>query len=121
MSVPIWDGGQTYFKKQAAKLEVEKTQNTLKMMEGVIDLEVVASQTMFNNAVLSLSSQQQNIELAEEVYSVSKVKYEEGLAAISDVIDAETSLKESQINYYDAVYEYQIAKVEYQKATGTIK
>ncbi len=121
MSVPIWDGGQTYFKKQAAKLEVEKTQNTLKMMEKMIDLEVVASQTMFSNAVLSLSSQQQNIKLADEVYSVSKVKYEQGLATISDVIDAETSLKESQINYYDALYEYQIAKVECQKATGAIK
>jgi len=121
MSIPLWDGGQTYYKRQAAKLEVAKTQNTLKMLEGAIDLEVSASQTMYNNAVISLNSQQRNIKLAEEVYSVSKAKYEQGLATINDVIDAETSLKESQINYYDALYEYHIAKVDYQKATGTIK
>jgi outer membrane protein TolC len=59
--------------------------------------------------------------LAEEVYSVSKTKYEQGLATINDVIDAETSLKESQINYYDAMYQYHIAKIDYQKATGAIK
>jgi outer membrane protein len=121
MSIPIWDGGQTYFRKQAAKLEITKTQNNLKMLEGVIDLEVAASQTSFNNAVLSLQSQQANIKLAEEVYAVSKAKYEQGVGTINEVIDAETSLKESRINYFDALYEYHIAKVEYQKATGSIK
>ena len=121
MTVPIWDGGQTYFKRQAAKVEVAKTQNTLKMMESVIDLELVASQSSYNNAVLTLGTQEKNIQLAEEVYSVSKTKYEQGLATINDVIDAETSLKESQINYYDAMYQYHIAKIDYQKATGAIK
>jgi len=91
------------------------------MLEGVIDLEVAASQTSFNNAVLSLQSQQANIKLAEEVYAVSKAKYEQGVGTINEVIDAETSLKESRINYFDALYEYHIAKVEYQKATGSIK
>lgn len=121
MSIPIWDGGQTYYRKQAAKLEITKTQNTIKMMEGVIDLEIAASQTSFNNAVLTLRSQQANIKLAEEVYAVSKVKYEQGVGTINDVIDAETSLKESRINYFDALYQYHIAKIDFQKASGTIK
>jgi outer membrane protein TolC len=121
MSIPIWDGGQTYFIRQQAKLNVLKAENNLKMMKQVVDLEVQSSSTIFNNAVISLNNQKKNIELAKEVYDASKIKYEQGVGSISDVLDAETALKEAQINYYDALYQYHVAKADYDKATGSIK
>jgi outer membrane protein len=121
MSIPIWDGGQTYFIRQQARLNVAKAENNLKMMKSVVDLEVQSSTTIYNNAVVSLNTQNKNIELAKEVYDATKVKYEQGVGSISEVLDAETALKEAQINYYDALYQYHVAKAEYDKATGTIK
>jgi outer membrane protein TolC len=121
MSIPIWDGGQTYFIRQQARLNVAKAENNLKMMKSAVDLEVQSSTTIYNNAVVSLNTQKKNIELAKEVYDATKVKYEQGVGSISEVLDAETALKEAQINYYDALYQYHVAKAEYDKATGTIK
>jgi outer membrane protein len=36
-------------------------------------------------------------------------------------MNAETALKEAQTNYYNALYEYFTAKVDYEKAAGVIK
>jgi outer membrane protein len=76
---------------------------------------------VYKNAVQSLSSQKANMKLAEEVFTVSKVKYEQGLGSVLEVINGESSLKESNVNYYTAMYDYMIAKTDYEKATGLIK
>ncbi|MCX6183298.1 MAG: TolC family protein [Bacteroidetes bacterium] len=121
MSIPVWDGGQTYFLKQQAKLNVTKTQNTITYIESAIDLEIQSSATMYKNALLALTSEKANMKLAEEVYSVSKVKYEQGVGSVLEVINGEASLKEALVNYYSAMYEYMIAKTDYERATGIIK
>jgi outer membrane protein TolC len=55
------------------------------------------------------------------VYNVSKIKYTEGVGTNSDVVTAETALKEAQTNYYSALYDYLISKVDWDRANGNIK
>ena len=121
LNVPIFDGTQTYFKTQQARLNVQKTENTLKSVESVIDLEIRNSLTSYKNALASLNTQKANIELAQKVYDVSKLKYDQGVASLLEVTTAETTLKETQINYFNSLYDFLIAKTDYEKATGVIK
>ena len=121
LSIPVWDGGQTYFKKQQARLNVVKSENSIAYIENAIDMEIQNALIVFKNAVQSLSSQKANMKLAEEVFTVSKLKYEQGLGSVLEVINGESSLKESNVNYYTAMYDYMIAKTDYEKATGLIK
>ena len=65
--------------------------------------------------------QKKNIALAENIYSVTKIKYTEGVGSNTDVVTAETSLKEAQTNYYSALYDFLIAKVDWDRANGNIK
>ena len=65
-------------------------------------------------------AQQENMKLAEEVYNVAKVKYEEGLGSSLEIINADADYKEAQTNYYSALYDALVAKVELQKAYGTL-
>ena len=121
LNVPVWDGGQTYFRKQQAKLNVVKTQNTIEYTENAIDMDIQASSTSYKNSLSSLTTQKENIQLAQKVYDVTKTKYEQGVGGILDVVNAESSLKEAQVNYFNAMYEYLVAKTDYEKATGLIK
>ena len=79
-----------------------------------------SSRIALQNASSSLETQKKNIELAEEIYKVSKLKYDQGVGSNLEVMTAETALKESQTNYYNALYEALIAKIDYDKATGTL-
>lgn len=56
--------------------------------------------------------------LAESVFDSSKKKYDAGVGSNLEVINAQTALKEAQTNYFNALYDAVIAKIDYDKASG---
>ena len=121
INVGIFDGLQTHHRVQQSKLEILKADNNLKMMQQGIDLEMTSAKTNLLNASSSLDTQKKNIELAESIYKITKLKYEQGVGSNLEVMNAETSLKEAQTNYFNALYDALVAKVDYDKANGNIK
>jgi outer membrane protein len=120
LNVPIFSGLQQTYRIQQAKIELLKTQNTITRAKQGIDLEIKQFALTYLNAVTSLKSQAENKTLAENVARVTKVKYEEGVGSNLEVIDAESALREAQINYYSALYDALVAKVDLDKAYGQI-
>lgn len=121
LSLPIFDGLQKNYRIQQAKLNVMKTKNTMQNIEQAITLEATSAIVNYQNAITSLNTQKRNMELAGEVYRVSKAKYDQGVGSNLEVITAETSIKEAQTNYFSALYDYYVAKTDYDKAVGNIK
>jgi len=68
----------------------------------------------------SLKAQQQNMDLAAKVANVTKIKYEQGVGSNIEVIDAEDSLRQAQTNYYNALFDAIVAKVDLDKAYGKL-
>lgn len=120
INLPIFNGGQRHYRTQQARLNLLKTENNLDALANAITFEVTAARTSYQNAYSSLLTQQKNMDLAAEVYRVAKLKYEQGVGSNLEVITAETSLKEAQTNYYNALYNVLVAKVEFEKANGTL-
>jgi outer membrane protein len=121
VNVPIFSGFQKHFKTQQAALNVMKTQNNMRNLQNGISLETQSSLTAYSNAVVSITNNKRNIDLAKNVYEVSKKKYDQGVGSNLEVTTAATALKEAETNYAVALYDYYIAKIDYEKATGTIK
>lgn len=120
LSVPILSGGVRTYQVRNAKLEVLKTENNLINLKNGINLEVEQAQTVYRNGLKSLQNQKRNMELAQEVLRVTKIKYEEGVGSSIEVTSAEISLKESQNNYINALYDLLINKVNVDRALGKI-
>lgn len=120
LSVPILDGfGRTYRSRQA-KLEIEKAQNNLADFENIINFQVQQSKFNYLNSLKSLQAQKRNLELAEEVTRISKIKYQEGVGSNLELVTAETSYKEAQTNYYNALYDVIVSKIDYEKSLGIL-
>jgi len=120
LTVPVFTGGNHYFQQQGAKLKVQKVQNDMSMMEGVIDLQVQQTKLVLDNNIENIKSQKRNLELADQVIKQTKIKYDEGVGSNIEVVEAENSFKTAQTNYYDAVYSALVSLIDYQKATGTL-
>jgi outer membrane protein TolC len=118
--VPIFSGGQRHYQVQQEKLNLLKIMNGYKSLKNGIDLEVKQSTLNFENALKSLTIQKSNMDLAARVARVTKVKYEQGVGSNLEVVDAENSLRTAQTNYYGALYDLMIAKVDMEKAFGKI-
>ena len=120
LNIPIFSGLQRSYRLQQAKLNLIKIENSFTSLKSAIDLEVKQAAISYLNAIKSLESQRANTGLAENIARVTKIKYEEGVGSNLEVIDAEAALKEAQTNYYNALYDALIAKVDLDKAYGKL-
>lgn len=121
LNVPIFSGFQRSNRVKQAQFIVQKSQNDLFNMKNVINVDIKSSITNYTNSITSLSNQQRNLELANEILRVSKIKYQQGVGSSIEVTQAQTSLKEAENNYINALYDALISKIDTEKATGIIK
>jgi outer membrane protein len=120
LSVPIFSGLQRSYQLQQEKLRLKKVENSYTSLKSGIDLQIKQAVTNYQNSVQSLDSQKKNMGLADKVARVTKIKYQQGVGSNLEVVDAESSLKESQVNYYNALYDALISKVDLDKAFGKL-
>ncbi|MEQ8903824.1 TolC family protein [Ekhidna sp.] len=119
-SIPIFDGFLKSNKIQQNKLQVKQIENQMSFVKKNIDLEIEQSQISLSSQIEMLEVQKQNMELAQEVYDISKIKYQEGVGSNLEVINADASLKEAQTNYLNALYQAITSQIELKKALGTL-
>ena len=120
VNIPIFDGGARNARIAKAKLELEKTKNNVEQFKLSIDNDVAQSRLKMKTALLTMDSQKKNIELAEQVYKTTKLKYEQGLGSNQEIYNAQTELKVAQNNYYSSLYDAINAKIDYMKAAGIL-
>lgn len=120
INVPIFDGLQKQSRIQQARLNLEKTRNSLENLERAIDLQREAAYNQFRNAITNLDIQERNMALAEKVYNTTKKKYEQGLGSSFEIIQTESSYEEAQSNYFQALYDATIAKIAYYRSLGRL-
>lgn len=120
LNVPLFSGLQRNYRIQQSKLSLQKIENGFTNLKQAIDLEIKQAAINYVNAITSLKSQEENKRLADNVARVTKIKYEQGVGSNIEVIDAESALREAQINYYNALYDALVAKVDLDKAYGKI-
>lgn len=120
LSLPIFSGFAKNAKIESARLELQKTQNTLASAKEQIDYEVGNSKSKMKSALLTVDNQKQNVTLAEKVYETTKKKYEQGLGSNTEIYTAQSELKVAQTNYYSALYDAITAKIDFLIATGKL-
>jgi outer membrane protein TolC len=60
------------------------------------------------------------VELAREVYDVIQLQYLNGVRTYLDVTIAESDLRTTRINYYNALYQILASKMDVARALGQI-
>jgi len=121
LNIPIFSSGMKLQRVKQAEFQVQKSQNILADTKNAINLDVFSSLTAYTNSLNTLKNQQSNLDLANEVLRVSKIKYEQGVGSSLEVTQAQTALKEAENNYINTLYEALISKVDTQKALGLIQ
>jgi len=116
----MFTGLQRNYQIQQEKLSLSKIENGFEVLERSIELDIKRAQDNLDNALSRLEVQKENAELAEYIFNISQIKYQEGVGSNLEVIEADTSLKEAQTNYFSALYDAIIAQLELKKALGIL-
>jgi outer membrane protein TolC len=120
LQLPLFTGFSRQAKLKSAELELQKATNQQKMLEASIDNDVLTAKLKIVSALQTVDNQQRNMQLAEQVYKSTVLKYEQGLGSNQEIYTAQTELKMAQNNYYGALYDAVIARIDYLKATGKL-
>ncbi|MBI2731480.1 MAG: TolC family protein [Sphingobacteriales bacterium] len=121
LNVPIFDGFTKDARIKQARIEYQKTTNLLSNLKENVDMEVQQARWKLKSAILTIDAQRKNMDLAESVYNQTKKKYEQGLGSNIEINSAWKDLQVAQSDYYAALYDAIIAKVDYHKAIGKLQ
>lgn len=120
LQVPVFDGFQKKYAAQQKKIALQKAQLGSNLLRNSIDLQVRQSQITIQNSLQTLRTQKRNLDLAQEILRVTRIKYKEGVGSNIEVLNAESSSREAQTNYFASLLDFMLAKVDLDKATGKL-
>lgn len=120
LAVPIFDGGNRNSKIALARLDLRRTQNNLQQLKDSIDHDVSKSRIDIKSALLRMDIQKRNVELAQQVYNTTRLKYGQGLGSNQEINQAQADLVTAQTTYYSSLYDAIIAKIDFLNAAGKL-
>lgn len=121
LNIPIFDGFDKRSKIQRRKIDLETAKNQQGILIGAITVEVNNARIAYGNAKNRVADQEKNIELADRIYNTTLIKFKEGVGSSMELHQAEQSLYQTQSNYTQALYDLVQAKINLNKALGTVK
>lgn len=120
LSIPIFDG----FKKQnqitQSKIASQQLQLNKAYTEKNIETQYRTANNNLNQNQRVFRAQTQNMKLAEDLYNVAKLSYTEGISDLSELINAENSLREAQSQYLTAMLQTNLSELETMKVSGQL-
>ncbi|MBW1709703.1 MAG: TolC family protein [Deltaproteobacteria bacterium] len=118
LSWNIWSWGQTLDQVRFNRTELAKIHNAVIEAKDGISLEVKSSYLNMKEAEKNIFVARKAVEQGEENYRMSQERYREQVATATEVTDAETLLTAARRNYYDTLYNYNLAWAALERAMG---
>ncbi|MDO8967409.1 TolC family protein [Algoriphagus sp.] len=121
MNIPIFDGLSKSARIQKNKYTINQLENQRFFLNDNFINEIFTAKSNLKNDLNILDIQRENLELAQEVFEIARIKYQEGVGSNLEVVNADGALIEAEINYLAALYDGLISKVNLEKALGLLK
>jgi outer membrane protein len=114
----FWQWGRTGYgrKEKLARLAQSKYRKT--ELTDTINLEVKSAYLRTNEAEQNIITIEKAVEQAKENLRITEEQYKEQVATQTDVLVAQTLLTQTMTNYYNALYDFKIAKAVLMRAIG---
>ncbi len=113
-----WEWGRTHYLVQEKIKEKEQVKAALVQTRDAVELEVQRAFINLKEAEKNIDVAQKTIQSAEENFRISEVRYREQVATSLELFDAQTLLTQAQVNYYRALYDYNLSLAQLQKSMG---
>jgi outer membrane protein TolC len=117
----LFDGLEKVYKHKMNILNREKLDNQEMMITQQLDLATLNARREIENQTNSLKLNKEQLELAEKVYVQTENQYKQGTISTNDLIQADNSVQQAQINVVSSYVKLRQAEIQYLKSIGNIK
>ncbi len=116
----LFDGQARRAKLGQKELEFRQLDQQQAYLRDAIDMERANAGDQLSTSRRSVLAAESSVQLAEKVLGQTTLQLREGLANITDLLDAETALRQAQTNYLGALIQLRIAQLDLAKASGQL-
>ena len=118
--IPIFQGGKRKNNVRIAELQVDRTGLDIINFTNTANSQYATALGGYKGALDNYLASKANVALAQEVYDVINLQYRAGIKTYLEVVTSETDLRTAQINYFNALYQVLVNKLDAQRALGQI-
>lgn len=120
LGFPIFQGGKRKYEIRLAEAQLTRTSLDMVNLKNSVNTEYTSALASYKSSLYNYLAVKENVLLALDVYEVINLQYRSGIKTYLEVITAETDLRTSQINYFNALYQVLISKIDVQRSLGNI-
>jgi len=120
VSVPLLTSGTRMLKVAQAKKELNIAQRNKEMVRDQLALQEKQQLFDFQSALENYSTQKENVEIANRVYTSMQNKYKQGMASSLDLTQANSNYLTAENNYLSAVLTLLQANTSLEKLYNTL-
>lgn len=121
VALPIFQGTRRIQNLRRAQLQEKRLNLEVQNLRAAINTEYQSALARYKSDYTEWQTLGNNMEVAQEVYDIIKLQYDEGIKTYLELIVAETDLRSAQLNYYNALYQLLASKLDLEKALGNIE
>lgn len=118
LTIPIFDWGATRSRIAQAKLREQLAENSQRLAERQFVQAFYTARAQALSAQERITQLRQSVTDAETNVSASTARYRAGEATITEVVDAQNTLITQRQAFYQALFDYQVAKSRLARAAG---
>lgn len=120
LSFPIFQGFKRSARIQQAKIDVETLEVTKNKTEAGLRISLMQSKLKMDEALDRIQAQEKSVNQAERALEIAQTRYKQGVGTQLEILDTQNSLTQTRINYEKAVYDFLVAKTEWERILGII-
>jgi len=117
---PLFDGFATRARVGQARTSLYKTEFAKIRAAEAVDMDVRASYDNLLTSEVSVEAQADNVALARRGLEIAQARYEAGLMSNLEVLDAQSAVTQAELGYYKALFDYELAKFNMERARGEL-
>ncbi len=116
LSWPIFDSFNSHYQAKAVYYNNLALKEQKKEIEANIKLQIRQALISLEQAAQKIASQKANIELAQQALDLAQKQYDQGVVSSLDLIEAQKTLLQTEMGYWQAVFSHILNKIELAKA-----
>ncbi len=121
ISYPLFNGTVTQRKISQKKLEIKNSELQVQLVTEQNAMQIENAKRQMAVAQKSIGTNSSQIKLAQTIYEQTVLQQKQGTASLTDVLLADTALREAQQNYLSAVVDYLKADFELKKLSNQLR
>ncbi len=121
LAMPIFQGNKRIIQLRQAELQSKRVDWDMALLKSRVNTQYAQSIAVYKGNLSNYQALKENVILADDVYKTLNLQYKSGIRTYLDVIIAESDLRTTQLNFYNALFQLLQSKLDVQKALGTIQ